>query len=64
MWESLDLMRGPSNPVRRGGHRAAGPDRQITPLEATAVLMVIAAVVAMAIWFVFFSSGGIGPGTV
>jgi hypothetical protein len=29
-----------------------------------AVITVIAAVVAMAIWFLFLSSGGIGPGTV
>lgn len=32
--------------------------------EAVAVAAVIAAVIAMAIWFIFFSSGGIGPGTV
>jgi hypothetical protein len=28
------------------------------------VVLVVAAVVAMAIWFVFLSHGGIGPGTV
>lgn len=32
--------------------------------EALAVAVVIAAVIAMAIWFLFFSSGGIGQGTV
>ena len=41
-----------------------GANRQITVVEAVAVLAVIAAVIAMAVWFVFFSSGGIGPGTV
>jgi hypothetical protein len=29
-----------------------------------AVIAVVAAVIAMAIWFLFFSSGGLGPGTV
>jgi hypothetical protein len=28
------------------------------------VLIVVAAGVAMAVWFLFVSSGGIGPGTV
>jgi type VI protein secretion system component VasF len=44
---------------RRLGNRAT-----VTPIEAVAVIAVIAAVIAMAIWFIFFSSGGIGPGTV
>jgi hypothetical protein len=39
-------------------------ERGITPIETIAVLTVIAAVVGMTIWFLFFSSGGIGPGTV
>jgi hypothetical protein len=32
--------------------------------ELVAVAVVIVAVVAMAVWFLFFSGGGIGPGTV
>ena len=38
--------------------------RPVTALDAVAVAVVVAAVVAMAIWFLFFSGGGIGPGTV
>ena len=38
--------------------------RPMTLLETVAVLVVIAAVLATAVWFIFFSSGGIGPGTV
>lgn len=33
-------------------------------LESLAVLVVVAAVIGMAVWFVFISTGGIGPGTV
>ena len=47
-----------------GGYRYRRRKRAISPLELAAVLVVIAAVVAMAVWFIFFSSGGIGPGTV
>jgi uncharacterized membrane protein len=36
----------------------------VTPIEGVAVIVVVAAVIAMAVWFIFFSSGGIGPGTV
>lgn len=39
-------------------------DRRVTVPELVAVLVVVAAVVAMAVWFLFFSSGGIGQGTV
>jgi hypothetical protein len=39
-------------------------DRRVTTPELLAVLVVLAAVVAMAVWFLFFSGGGIGPGTV
>ena len=48
----------------RQKHRAARRQRHggVTPIEAVAVAVVIAAVIAMAIWFLFFSSGGIGPG--
>jgi hypothetical protein len=60
-------MRDLSSSIRyamknRGGTRPR--NRQITPVEAIAVLVVIAAVVAMAIWFFFLASGGIGQGTV
>jgi hypothetical protein len=53
----------------RHKHRAArrrrlGPRARVSPIEAIAVLAVIGAVVAMAIWFIFFASGGIGPGSV
>jgi hypothetical protein len=44
--------------------RHLGARATVRPLEALAVLVVVAAVIAMAIWFLFFSSGGIGPGTV
>ncbi len=59
--------------MRTLGCRSYGPprrldarkrERRIRPIETIAVLTVVAAVVAMVIWFVFFSSGGIGPGTV
>ena len=46
---------------RAARRRRFGP---VSPVEAAAVLVVIAAVIAMAVWFIFFSSGGIGPGTV
>jgi hypothetical protein len=39
-------------------------DRSVRPVEVLIVLLVVAAVVAMAVWFLFISSGGIGPGTV
>jgi hypothetical protein len=48
----------------RGCDRAPRTRREINSVEVIAVLTVIAAVLAMAIWFLFFSSGGIGPGTV
>lgn len=44
--------------------RSHKADRRVTAVEMLAITIVIAAVVAMAIWFIFFSSGGIGPGTV
>lgn len=47
-------------------NRAARRQRHgaVRPAEAAAVLVVVAAVIAMAIWFLFFSTGGVGPGTV
>ena len=59
--------------MRRLGYRsygrrrrldARGREQRITPIETTAVLVVVAAVIAMAVWFLLFSSGGIGPGSV
>jgi cell division protein FtsL len=38
--------------------------RHITLVELIIVLTIVVAVVAMAVWFVFFSTGGIGPGAV
>jgi cell division protein FtsL len=38
--------------------------RQVTLVEAVIVGVIVVAIIAMAIWFVFLSSGGIGPGTV
>jgi hypothetical protein len=35
----------------------------VTLIEAVAVIIVIAAVVALGVWFLFFSRGGSGPGT-
>jgi hypothetical protein len=40
------------------------PAPRATALELLAVGVVVVAVAAMAIWFLFFSSGGIGPGTI
>lgn len=50
--------------LRISRRRPVGRSREISWLEAVAVAVVIAAVIAMAIWFFFFSSGGIGPGSV
>jgi hypothetical protein len=44
--------------------RASDRERHVSMGEALIVLVVIAAILAMAVWFLFFSSGGIGPGTV
>jgi hypothetical protein len=35
-----------------------------TLVEMLIVATVVTAIIAMAIWFIFFSQGGIGPGTV
>jgi Flp pilus assembly protein protease CpaA len=39
-------------------------NRRASPLEIAIVVVTVAAIVAMAVWFVFFAVGGIGPGTV
>jgi type VI protein secretion system component VasF len=49
---------------REQRRRRLGPRSTVSPIEAVAVVIVLAAVVAMAGWFLFFSSGGVGPGTV
>lgn len=38
--------------------------RRVTIIEMLVVAAVLGAVVAMAVWFIFFSAHGIGPGTV
>jgi hypothetical protein len=42
------------------------PDRddQVRVIDVVLVVAVVAALLALAIWFLFVSSGGIGPGTV
>jgi hypothetical protein len=50
--------------VRSEQRNSPARRRQISGIEWIAVAAVIGAVIAMAIWFVFLSSGGIGPGTV
>ena len=40
------------------------PQAEATSLEKLAVIAVVAAVIAMAIWFFFFAGGGLGAGTV
>jgi hypothetical protein len=49
---------------REQRRRRLGPRATVSPIEAVAVIVVVAAVIAMAVWFLFFSGGGIGPGTV
>ncbi len=44
--------------------RETAGGRSVRPVEVLVVVLVVAAVVAMAVWFVFISTGGIGPGTV
>jgi hypothetical protein len=53
-----------TRPWRSPHERITDEERSIRPAEALLILVVIAAVVAMAIWFLFISSGGIGPGSV
>jgi ferric-dicitrate binding protein FerR (iron transport regulator) len=40
------------------------PDRRPTVAEAVITAAVLAAVLAVVIWLVFFSTGGLGPGSV
>ena len=49
---------------RHQRRRRLGPRARVSPIEAVAVIVVVVAVIALAIWFLFFSSGGLGPGTV
>ena len=39
-------------------------ERHIKPVEAVLAIIVIAGVVAFAVWFLFIATGGPGPGTV
>jgi hypothetical protein len=57
-------LTSPGSYVNKRRSRTGPRERQISPVEAIAVLVLIAAVVAMAIWFIFLSSGGLGQGTV
>jgi hypothetical protein len=50
--------------LRISRRRPIGRSREIKPIEAILAAIVIAAVIGMAVWFIFFSSGGIGAGTV
>jgi Tfp pilus assembly protein FimT len=44
--------------------RRRSADRHLTLIEMLVIVAVLVAVVAMAVWFVFFSAQGIGPSTV
>lgn len=50
--------------VQESGPRKHQPPGRTTHLERLAIIAVVGAVIAMAIWFFVFSGGGIGPGTV
>jgi hypothetical protein len=52
------------SPRQRGpaGNRYRS-NRTVTLLELIAVLVVTAAFIALLVWFLFFSHGGAGPGT-
>lgn len=54
-------------PSARPGVAPAGArsrsNRAVAALELIAVLVVIAAFIALVVWFLFFSHGGAGPGT-
>lgn len=60
------MSRTRSWPSQRGlvGSSREHMPRRVKPLEAILALVVVSAIVIMAIWFVFISSGGIGPGSV
>jgi hypothetical protein len=44
--------------------RRVRSDRRVTAAEAIAIFTVIAVLVAMVLWFLFFAGGGLGQGTV
>jgi hypothetical protein len=67
VWGSIKPMNDPvsrTRPWQSPRDREASDDRSTRPVEVLIVVVVVAAVVAVAIWFLFISSGGIGPGTV
>ncbi len=47
-----------------GSPRPRTGERHVSFAEATIILVVLAAMVALGIWFFFFASGGIGLGSV
>jgi hypothetical protein len=40
------------------------PNRRPTPVALFVTLVVVVAIVAMGVWFLFLATGGPGPGTV
>jgi hypothetical protein len=44
--------------------RRRGHGQRATLAEMLIVAIVVTAIIAMAVWFIFFSHGGIGAGTV
>jgi len=55
---------GPRYNLRLSRRRPVRRNQDITFAEAVIVAIVIAAVIAMAVWFFFFAHGGLGPGSV
>ncbi len=53
----------PSTRRMVGSSREHAP-RHVTVVEAVIAVAIVIAIVAMAVWFIFISSGGIGPGSV
>jgi hypothetical protein len=39
-------------------------ERRVSLMDGLIVAVIITAIIAMAVWFLFLSTGGIGPGTV
>lgn len=50
---------------RSAGEGPIPPDqRRVSVLEIVLICLVVGAIIATAVWFFVFSTGGIGPGTV
>jgi hypothetical protein len=45
-------------------HTPPRGERHVTAKDAIIVTLMAAVVVAMAVWFLIFASGGIGPGSI